>query len=286
MGLLDDIVQAQQASQRSAMTHRPAKKLTGKEMIGAAQMGTAPLPVVGDVVGLLGDAAMYANYPEERTLGNFALTGLGMIPFMPGAGSLRVFRGQHGDMADVDPFKATKRPVPSFTTDRKVAEMYAQGAGNFGRPVSSGKVTEWDLDPSKFLDVRKYLDDGKRFGVEDALTPAAVKQLAKDLKLSKSQVYDLLSSDAWSRQSRTGWDGIYAPVRANTPAVMPAYGLLDGSWQGIMMRDELLDRGYTGMALRGSIGDSTKAPGNVPWGTSMLYDEYRPLTSEVLKRVK
>lgn len=40
-----------------------------------AALVTAPVPVVGDVTGLLADAYMYATKPEERTATNYALTG-------------------------------------------------------------------------------------------------------------------------------------------------------------------------------------------------------------------
>ena len=40
-----------------------------------AALVTAPVPVVGDVTGLIADAYMYATKPEERTATNYALTG-------------------------------------------------------------------------------------------------------------------------------------------------------------------------------------------------------------------
>lgn len=48
------------------------------------------IPGVGDIIGPVADAAMYYDQPETRTPGNFALSGLGLLPFVPG---LTVFHG-------------------------------------------------------------------------------------------------------------------------------------------------------------------------------------------------
>jgi uncharacterized UPF0146 family protein len=48
-----------------------------------AALVTAPVPVVGDVTGLLADAYMYATKPEERTAFNYALTGASVVGALP-----------------------------------------------------------------------------------------------------------------------------------------------------------------------------------------------------------
>jgi len=48
-----------------------------------AALVTAPVPVVGDVTGLLADAYMYATKPEERTALNYSLTGAGILGGLP-----------------------------------------------------------------------------------------------------------------------------------------------------------------------------------------------------------
>lgn len=48
-----------------------------------AAIATTPVPVVGDVIGLLADADMYANEPESRNLLNYGLSALGVLPFVP-----------------------------------------------------------------------------------------------------------------------------------------------------------------------------------------------------------
>ena len=65
---------------------------TAADMLGAAAIGTTPIPIVGDITGMAADAAMYAAYPEERTFGNYALSALGALPLIPGAAAVRAAR--------------------------------------------------------------------------------------------------------------------------------------------------------------------------------------------------
>jgi len=53
-----------------------------------AAIATTPVPVVGDVMGLLADADMYANDPESRNLLNYGLSTLGVLPFVPSVAQL------------------------------------------------------------------------------------------------------------------------------------------------------------------------------------------------------
>jgi hypothetical protein len=89
-GLLEQMQRAQLAQQRGLLSHtpsnRPTRNQVGRGMADALQSAgllTAPIPVLGDAVGLLGDAAMYAAKPEERTWGNAGMTLLGALPFVP-----------------------------------------------------------------------------------------------------------------------------------------------------------------------------------------------------------
>ena len=85
-GLLDEMRAAQTAQSRGLLSHTPQQRVSGRQVADAMQaMGllASPIPVVGDVAGLLGDAAMYAAKPEERTVGNAAMTLLGALPFVP-----------------------------------------------------------------------------------------------------------------------------------------------------------------------------------------------------------
>jgi hypothetical protein len=59
------------------------------DVLGGVALATAPFPILGDVAGAVSDAAMYASYPEERTMLNAGLTLAGLLPFVPGAGGVR-----------------------------------------------------------------------------------------------------------------------------------------------------------------------------------------------------
>ena len=64
------------------------RDLTG-ELLNAASLATAPVPVLGDIAGLAADARMYQMRPEERTMGNYALSALGVLPFVPSVSAVK-----------------------------------------------------------------------------------------------------------------------------------------------------------------------------------------------------
>jgi hypothetical protein len=65
-------------------------EVSGQGLLDTLALGTAPVPVVGDVAGLAADVTRMVQNPEERTLGNAALAGLGLLPFVP---AMTVFHG-------------------------------------------------------------------------------------------------------------------------------------------------------------------------------------------------
>jgi len=68
------------------------QKPVGQQMsdvLGGMALATAPIPIVGDVAGAVSDAAMYAAYPEERTMLNAGMSLAGLLPFVPGPGGVR-----------------------------------------------------------------------------------------------------------------------------------------------------------------------------------------------------
>jgi hypothetical protein len=65
---------------------------TTADVLGAASIPMSAVPIAGDITGILADAAMYAAYPEERTMGNYAMSALGVLPFVPGVSALRALR--------------------------------------------------------------------------------------------------------------------------------------------------------------------------------------------------
>ena len=79
------------------------------DMLGGMSIPLSVVPVAGDFAGLAADAAMYATRPEERTLGNAAMTLAGIVPGIPGAAAGRAFKGinpqvvQYAQEAGFDP---------------------------------------------------------------------------------------------------------------------------------------------------------------------------------------
>lgn len=69
------------------------------DMLGAASLPLSGVPIAGDIAGFAADAAMYAAYPEERTMGNYAMSALGGLPLIPGAAALRAARSDPIDMS-------------------------------------------------------------------------------------------------------------------------------------------------------------------------------------------
>lgn len=71
----------------------------GKLLAGASML---PGPS-GDLLGPLSDAYMYATEPESRTPGNFALSALGALPFLPSLATV-----YHGSPHKFDAFDLSK----------------------------------------------------------------------------------------------------------------------------------------------------------------------------------
>jgi hypothetical protein len=91
--------------QREHGTFRPQLLAPWDVPLEANAMMAAPIPILGDVLGLAADAKMYATDPESRTLANFALTGAGALPFVPSAA---MFAGLLAKTADMDALAKAK----------------------------------------------------------------------------------------------------------------------------------------------------------------------------------
>ncbi|NOY72199.1 MAG: hypothetical protein GXP14_07450 [Gammaproteobacteria bacterium] len=61
----------------------------GMSPFDKAALATAPLPIIGDITGLVADADMFINDPESRTLLNAGLSAAGLIPFVPALSTVR-----------------------------------------------------------------------------------------------------------------------------------------------------------------------------------------------------
>jgi hypothetical protein len=89
------------------------------------------VPIAGDITGLAADAAMYAAYPEERTMGNYAMSALGVLPFVPGVSALRAARGASPLEGTLDMSQAAR-----MQTEYELAHEVAQR--NAALPVEQG----------------------------------------------------------------------------------------------------------------------------------------------------
>lgn len=98
-------------------------EVTGQGILDAGALATAPVPGVGDVVGLLADANRMRD-PNERTPMNMALMALGALPFVPSG--LRQAKKALGKADDA------KRAKTSFEIAHEVAQK------NAALPVSQG----------------------------------------------------------------------------------------------------------------------------------------------------
>lgn len=98
-------------------------EVTGQGLLDAAALTTAPVPVAGDLVGLLADANRMRD-PKERTALNYGLMALGALPFVPSG--LRQAKKAIGKADDA------KRAKTSFEVAHEVAQK------NAALPVSQG----------------------------------------------------------------------------------------------------------------------------------------------------
>lgn len=84
------------------------------DVLGGMALATAPIPVIGELAGAVSDAAMYAAYPEERTMVNYLLSGVGVLPWVTGAAGAKAIR----DAAKVRQVGAG--PIPQVTRDSPI----------------------------------------------------------------------------------------------------------------------------------------------------------------------
>jgi hypothetical protein len=97
--------------------------------LDAGAIALSPVPIVGDVAGLLNDARHYATDPESRTAGNFALSVLGLLPFVPSAaGTLRKAAGDFAQAPEMLAKKGLYTYDPPVAPQRAFSEDYPNGA--------------------------------------------------------------------------------------------------------------------------------------------------------------
>ena len=108
------------------------------DVLGGMALATAPIPVVGDLAGAVSDAAMYAAYPEERTMLNAGMSLAGLLPFVPGAGGVRAAEGaldmsqaarmqraaEQGFNVDMPVYHGTAVDFKQFDPDRSFGSQF------------------------------------------------------------------------------------------------------------------------------------------------------------------
>ena len=65
------------------------KGMDTQDYLDAAAITTSPIPVVGDVAGLVADVNMYATDPESRNWFNYLFSAAGVLPFVPAPSAVR-----------------------------------------------------------------------------------------------------------------------------------------------------------------------------------------------------
>jgi len=217
-------------------------------------------PIVGDAAGLAADAQMYANQPETRTLGNYALSALGALPFVPSVAGATVF---HGSPHQFDAFDLSKIGTGEgaqayghglyFAENPEVAGEYRSFLGTSfdvdGKPVyANNKIigSTGDAEVDDFLvanlgDVDKsikYVEDALETTGDEVYTP--ILQKLQDLKarnaVSVRNTGHLYNVDLPDEQiaNMLDWD---APLSEQPESVRRAVADLtneaQAKWQGV-----------------------------------------------------
>ena len=121
---------------------RPQPKPMGQQVadvLGGVSLPLSAVPVVGDVTGLAADAAMYANYPEERTALNYGMTLAGMLPFVPSAAGIRSAQGAAEGALDMSQAARMQR-AQDMGFDTSTAWYHGTNADFDEFKPSSGRV--------------------------------------------------------------------------------------------------------------------------------------------------
>lgn len=88
--------------------------------LDAGALAVSPVPIAGDIAGFANDMRHMVQNPEERTWGNAALAGAGLIPFVPPmAGMVRGVKGV-GKMTDA----LTDLPMDEASRMARADEMF------------------------------------------------------------------------------------------------------------------------------------------------------------------
>lgn len=148
----------------SGITKAAGDIWTNLDLVDKLALSTAPIPVLGDLLGLSADVKTYIEDPESNSWSNYGLTALGVLPFIPNM-SLGIKVIRNGKSQDVEslisqgisPFEGKEvevwRGVEAGTIDR---------ARTNPREVGEHATTNPGLAESF---VAEYSDKGKTGGL-------------------------------------------------------------------------------------------------------------------------
>lgn len=136
------------------MTHRPRRgDVATQDVLDALALGSAPIPIAGDVMGIGADAHMFATEPESRTAVNFLLAALGLAPVVPSVSALRRGPKAAGKRAVV-PEAGVMPDVPEIEMPPNVIaeppDIYQMGVGEH-----QGTRPQLDLKSMKIPAVKR-----------------------------------------------------------------------------------------------------------------------------------
>jgi hypothetical protein len=193
------------------------------DMLGAASLPLSGVPIAGDIAGFAADAAMYAAYPEERTMGNYAMSALGGLPLIPGAAALRAARSDPIDMSTEARMQRaaeqgfdTSRPLYHSTNTSFDAFEIPEGRFlKFGKGVYSAPSPDYsDRYIRKNRDIEAGYNEGAnlmplyargKIGTEKDWEQARQEMLAEGVN---PKGYNPLQAEIQRRLKEKGFDGL------------------------------------------------------------------------------
>jgi len=123
------------------------KKRVDLNPMQAASLATSFMPIVPDVLGVAGDLQMYNEHPEERSWGNYLMTGMGAFPFVPNLRSIKPTFG-----LPQNPVNKSKVGTLAATHNLSADNLrHADKMG--GLPVPSIAITKGDSPIEGFGDI-------------------------------------------------------------------------------------------------------------------------------------
>lgn len=159
------------------------------DLLGGVALATAPFPVIGDVAGAVSDAAMYAAYPEQRTMLNAGLSLAGLLPFVPGSAAVR----------------SAEKAAEGLDMSQAARMQRAQEMGfDVDRPVYHGTNVDFkEFDPNRSIGGQFWSTTDKA-AIEAGEVGAAGKGVIKEM------FHRIKNPAGWEEYDKYGIDELIA----------------------------------------------------------------------------